>query len=47
MNPFIHPPFHMSQEQDETAYGLHLMIQYWYMHIGIAIVGEPLPTRMT
>ena len=33
--------FHTSQEQDEVAHGLHSMICYWYMRIGIAIVGDP------
>ena len=40
-------PFHTSQEQDETAHGLHLTIRYWYMRIDIAIVREPSPTRST
>ena len=50
-NPFILfffiSPFHTSQEQDETAHGLHLTIRYWYMCIDIAIVREPLPTWTT
>ena len=52
--PFFHLPFHTSQEQDETAHGLHLTIRYWYMRIGIAIVrenprrfGQPTTTLLT
>ena len=41
--PFsFYPSFHTSQEQDKMAHGLLLTIHYWYMRIGIAIVGEPL-----
>ena len=35
-------PFHTSQEQEETAHGLHLTIHYWYMRIGIVIVRRTL-----
>ena len=50
--PFIHFfsfifPFHTSQEQDEMAHGLDSTICYWYMRIGIAIVGNPSPTQST
>ena len=38
---FFYLPFHTSQEQDEMAHGLLLMIRYWYMRIGIAIVEKP------
>ena len=40
-------PFHTSQEHDEMAHGLHSTIHYWYMRIGIAIVGEPSLTWTT